>query len=302
MFLGVDIAQDDVACILSHPDGSSALALRAPLPPRADVLQVWKTAVETAQETLLRGFTEPGKVAGAVLALDAPIDEGGVVGRSPHAEGWQGFDLARGLSENLGIERVWAVSRVGCEAAGEERFGALRNAPLQWLYVHLGATLSGAVRQSSTRSNDSLRVVTLGELCIERDGVLGSAGRRGTLEAYCSRDSFLTNAASYGLTLQSAADIWAARSGNFAAQSLCEDYSRRLAQGLGSAVALLAARRVVLGSSLAHELGEVLLVGLRADLPEFCAAPLPEVNLGLLGRDAAVLGAVALAIEKTQEI
>jgi predicted NBD/HSP70 family sugar kinase len=323
MFLGLDISRRDVATVLAQADGTVLMALRTPLPPQSDSLQAWKTALETAQETILRGSVERSRIQGVACALDAAIDKNGVVERGMLAEGWHGFDLPRALREGLGIQAAHAASRVWCQSLAEERFGALRGSSENWLYLHVGAHLgaiahqvndssanaasanewrvngrnagatTGAASGSSTRSE-----LAWGEVCIERDGALGSSGRRGTLEAYCTHDNFLARAASYGITVQSAPEVWAQAGSSFAARSLCDDYVKRLAQGVGIAVSLLQPARIVVGGSLPDALGETLLSPLRATLREFCAPPSDFVLSGTqLAQDGAVWGSVALAMQ-----
>lgn len=309
MFLGLDISRRDVATVLAQADGTVLMALRTPLPPQSDSLQAWKTALETAQETILRGSVERSRIQGVACALDAAIDKNGVVERGMLAEGWHGFDLPRALREGLGIQAAHAASRIWCQSLAEERFGALRGSSGNWLYLHVGAHLgaiahqvndaSANVASANVASGSSTRgELAWGEVCIERDGALGSSGRRGTLEAYCTHDNFLARAASYGITVQSATEVWAQAGSSFAARSLCDDYVKRLAQGVGIAVSLLQPGRIVVGGSLPDALGETLLSPLRATLREFCAPPSDFVLSGTqLAQDGAVWGSVALAMQ-----
>lgn len=314
MFLGIDVSRHDVATVLMQPDGSVVLALRAPLAANSDSRQTWKLALDTAQETLIRSQIERAQIEGAACAIDATFNKNGVVQRGPLAEGWHDFDVPQALRETLKIQCTRAASRVWCETLGEERFGALRNNTQNALYLHvgsiLGAVTSRAVAsqpKSSTRDDVSSEVVPVeivreeiawGEIGIERDGVLGSSGRRGTLEAYCTVDNFLLRASSYGLTLQSAEEIWAQSATNFAARAVCDDYVRRLAQGIGSAVSLLNAQKIVLGGSLPNALSVTLFVPLRTMLREFCAADDVVLSGAQLSHDGAVLGACALAMQE----
>ena len=329
MFLGLDLSRRDVATVLAQADGTVVMALRTPLPPQSDSIQTWKTALETAQETILRASVERSRIQGVACALDAAIDDLGVVERGMLAEGWHGFDIPGALREGLGIQSARAQSRIWCQSLGEERFGGLRGTTQSWLYLHIGTYLGAVVhhadatsanatnanatntnatnangqranrhdanvrRESSTRNE-----LAWGEICIERDGALGSSGRRGTLEAYCAEDSFLARAAGYGITVQNASEVWAQANNSFAARSLCDDYVKRLAQGVGIAVSLLQPARIVVGGSLPDDLGETLLEPLRATLHEFCAPPAGLLISGTqLKGDGAVWGSVALAMQ-----
>jgi len=300
MLLGIDIARRDVAVILANAQGGAELALRAELPKEGGAPAVWLAAMSAARETLRRAQIIPDQIACAAVALDAPVDENGIVGKHPRAVGWEAFDLPDALRRHLNIARAAAENRLICEALGEWRFGALREAR-DWLYVHTGsslgaaACLNGQILRGATRAAGEI-----GALCIEREGALTSSGRRGGLEAYCTHENLMARAASYGITNQTPLQIWDSYGSSFAARSLCDDFTARLAQGLGNALVILNPAQLVLGGSLVTALGEKLLQPLRARLREFCLPPhfahLPVVA-GALGDDAAALGAVALAMD-----
>ena len=291
MRLGLDISGHHAAAIVADANGASVCALRAPLPREGGTPAIWTAAMETAREALRRANVQPAQVESVALAFDAII-QSGVVLKGRNTDGWHGFDLARGLSEHLGIADARAENRVVCEARGEARYGALRTNET-WLYVHAGAGLGAATGEGETLWRGAF--LDIGGICIDRDGGLGLGGRRGTLDAYCSGDGFRSRAASYGITQKTAREVWESAPQNFAARSLCEDFVKRLAQGIGSAGSLLSPQKIVVGGPLAQELGEVLLAPLRGALGEFCATPLPPIIAANLGDDAAVLGAVVLA-------
>ena len=265
---------------------------RAPLLANADSLQQWRTVIDTAQETMIRSMQPREQITTAIFAISARVDADGRIEKSLGSEGWHNFDLVAGLRENLHLENAQVFNRIICEGAGEQRFGVLKDhsSTRSSLYVHIGASLGAAF----FNGND-WRLVDIGEIVIERDGSIGSGGRRGTLEAYCNEENFLARAASYGVTLRAEKEIWEMAQSNFAAQSLRDDFVRRLCQGLGIAWTLLQPERIVLGGSLAVALGDEMLQSVRRGIHEFCA--LKDENAiinGALGHDAAVLGAVAI--------
>jgi len=311
MLLGIDIARRDVAVILANAQGGAELALRTDLPRAGDPLggstpAIWLAAMSAARETLHRAQIIPDQVQCVAVSLDAPIDDNGIVGKHPRAIGWEGFDLPDALRRHLNIAQAAAQSRLHSEALGEWHFGALQSAgaPSDWLYVHVGSTLGAIACVNGHILRGAMRAAgEIGALCIERDGALTSSGRRGGLEGYCTHESFLARAASYGITIQNPLEIWEAYHSNFAARSLCDDFVVRLAQGLGGALTILNPAQLVLGGSIVTALGETLLQPLRGRLKEFC---LPthfahlSVGAGKLGDDAAALGAVALAMTNIQ--
>ena len=309
MLIGIDIARRDVSVILANAQGGAELALRTDLPKEGGAPAIWLAAMSAAREAMHRQQVIPDQIQCVAVALDAPIDESGIVGKHPRAVGWEGFDLPNALRQHLHVSRAAAQSRLLSEASGEWRFGALREAPgdsADWLYLHLGSSV-GAVACVNGRIVRGANGAAgeIGALCIERDGALTSAGRRGGLESYCTHENFVSRAASYGLTNLTAAQIWDSYGSNFAAHSVCDDFMARLAQGTGAALTILNPAQLVFGGSLITALGEKLLAPLRARLKEFCLpshfAHLP-VTAGKLGNDAAALGAVALAMQNANPI
>lgn len=301
MILGIDLARRDVATILADAQGRAELALRAELPREGGTPAQWMAAMNAARETLQRAQTVPDKIQCVALSLYAPLNANGIAGKSPRVVGWENFDVRDALCKHLNIPLAVAENRIICEALGEAQFGALRGVENDWLYVHLGNALGAvALVNGKILRGANQAAGELGALCIERDGSMTFSGRRGGLEAYCTRESFLGRATSYGVTNQTPEQIWDAYNTNFTARSLCDEFTLRLAQGIGGVLCILNPAKLVLGGSLATSLGEKLLLPLRSRLKEFC---LPShmsqlsIEAGQLGGDAAALGAVALAME-----
>ena len=311
MFLGLDISQGDVAVILANENGESQIALRGALPKDGGSPAIWTSALNLAREAMQRAQVAPERVLATGLAMDVPFDARGVITRGARSDGWEGFDAPHSLREHLGIARAVASTRAFCAARGEARFGVLRNTSTRadgdevardgdWLYLHLdwqfgaAACLNGKMLRGETN-----RALDVGAICLDRDGPLGANGTRGSLEAFCGGESFVARAAGYGITVRTPLQVWEMAPQNYAAHALCEDYARRLAQGISGALAMLDVRRVALGGELPAALGETLLTPLRLALTEFRRAPQSETPLlesAQLGRDAAVLGAIDLAI------
>jgi glucokinase len=302
VIIGVDLSTRDIATVLAQPDGKAILALRVARPESGESPVVWNALCNLVRQTLLRANVQPGLIARAVVTMDAPLDENGVVQHGRDTEGWENWHLPSALTGSTGIPVVQAETRVVCEGLGEESYGAFRSEGdyWDWLLVNIGSRISGAARVNGEILRGANGVaLDVGSVCIDRDGSLGPNGRRGALDAYCGSEAFRARAASYGLTPLNALELWQMPE-NFAARSLTEDYVRRLAQGIGAALCVLNPPRVVIGGTLAVELGDVFLQSLQMALRDFCAPEhlaSCEVSKGQLGHDAAVLGAVALAIE-----
>jgi glucokinase len=298
MLLGIEITTQEVAAIVARGDGGAEVALRAPLPRVGGANASWLAAMEVARQALLQSHLPVQRIQSAGVAFFAPLDENGIVRKDARSAGWESFDLRRALREHLGIENVRAQTRVICGAMAESKLGALRETD-NALFVSLGREVEGAALAAGVLLRGANHAaLELGAICIERDGELSADGRRGTLNAYCGSESFMTRARSYGVTFQTPHEIWSNRASNFMAKSLCDEYVERLSQGLGAACAILNPSRVALSGEIYEAFSEQLLVALRAALGKYCL-PLHvrslEIVAGSLGRDAGVLGAVILA-------
>jgi glucokinase len=304
MLLGLDVSEARCAVILADENGKTQVALRAGMPRLGSAPARWLAAMDVARQAMLQTHVVASQIVSTCIAFHAPLDANGVVLKDSRAPAWAGYDLKRALREHLHLESVSAASRVLCEAIAEERLGALRSdvesmLDSAWLYLHLGVTVEAAARSSGVLVGGGAHAgMDIGAVCIERGGALSDSGRRGSLDAYCGGEAFMTRARSYSLNTSTPHEIWEMAASNAMAKSLCDDYTERLAQGVGAALSLLNPQRLVIGGELGHELGERLLTPLRARLGEYCL-PRHLANLqienGQLGPDAAVLGAVSLA-------
>lgn len=292
MRLALDLAPLDAAAILADAAGTQRASVRHAISQenlnREGTPAAWRSLIDAAREVLAQTGTGPADVSSALISFPARF-EGGVVRRAYDTDGWNGFAPAAALVQAFALAPavVTAAPRVLCAAAGEAAFGALQGSE-SWLYLRLDDDFDAAIS-----ANGVSRALDLGDICLDRDGLVGPAGRRGELQAYCGGAALETRAAGYGLTHRGAAEIWELASSNAAAQSLCEDYARRLAQGISIARACFDFSVVCLGGHLALGAGARLHPLLERSLGEFCEPP--KIVIATLGRDAAVFGALALS-------
>jgi len=288
VILGLEISREFASAVLCDPEGAAQYALRRDWPAHAPPRAQWMSAMEMCRDLLQRGALESAQIERAGVAFDGLVTAG-IAQNDPTRPGWAGYDLSRALHEHLGISNVAAASRVTCEGLGEARFGALRGQN-SWIFVHLGRELqSAACWQGQIVGGD------IGGLTIERDGTIDAFGKRGTLRAYCSGAALESRARSFGMTAQSASEIWELAPSNFAAKSLCDDFVSRLAQGLAGAASLLADVPIGIGGAFGRAIWPQIAAPLASKLREM-APKSPQITVGALGEDAATLGAVALAL------
>lgn len=298
MLLGLEISRHDAAVILASPDGVAQLALRQEFTPNLPPSAQWIAAMELCQNILGRAVLQPHQITSAAIVLDARMNEGGLVVKDPYRPGWEGYDLRRGLREHLDLTNVAATTRIHAEALGELHFGVLKDSQ-DWLYIHLGRSLEGAVMcRGQFLHGIHNSAGDIGAIVIERDGAIDAYGRRGTMAAYCGGEAFEGRCRSYGLTFHHAHEVWDVASSNFAAQSLVEDFTARLAQGLTAAIAVLNPTVLCLGGAFANAIFTRLEPALALKMREMGrsrAVEHVELRRATPGDDMAVLGAIALA-------
>lgn len=289
MILGLEIAREFASVVICEASGAAQYAMRCEWAAHTPPATQWMSAMELCRDVLRRAALESAQIERAGVAFDGLVARG-VLQTDPTRPGWAGYDIARALREHLGVVNCAAASRVACEGLGEARFGALRGQP-SWIWLHLGRQL-----QSATCWNGGVVGGDMGGLILERDGSIDDFGKRGTLRAYCGGAALESRARSFGMAANSASEIWALAPSNFAAQSLCEDFTSRLAQGLASAVCCWEDVPIGVGGGFGLAIWLQIAQPLASKMREM-APKSPQMTPGALGEDAATLGAVALALQ-----
>ena len=235
--------------------GQILFARRRALPAALPAAARWLQLIELARDVCAGISTEPAQLNRIALVFPGTLDGNGCV--QIGVEGFGGYDLKRGLREHLqtGDAELVVASVAVADAWAQHNAGVTRELE-NWLYLSLDAQL-----ESVACVRNVWLAPDLGGFVLERDGAMDSAGRQGTLSAYCAGQSFAERARSYSLNVP-AAQIWALSESNFAARSLARDYVSRLAQGLASAVAAFSPYRVCIGG----DLGRAIFGQIHADL------------------------------------
>lgn len=245
MQLALSFERESVRALLSPDATQNGTRARKAFAPGSSAGRQWLDAMELCGDLCARASVETSSLERAAVAFGSPLSPDGLVLDDTRNRAWRGYDLTRGLREHLGTPNVSALSAVEARARFETRFGALQGLE-SWLLVSLDERIESWARLGGR----DLRGVHVGAGIIERDGALDEWGRRGSLEAYCSLESFRARAQSSGLGAETPAHLFELASSNFAAQSLCDDFCARLAQGLANAVAVLGGLPVCLGGEI----------------------------------------------------
>lgn len=313
--LAFDIGGTRVTAALGTKEGE-ILALERRASPRPEGAEGVRRAMETmAQELLHR---EGREVEAIGIGFGGPVDAAqGIVLRSHHVAGWEGFPLGAWAQERWGAP-AWVENDANAGALGEWFFGAGRGCQ-HLVYLNLGTGIGGGVILQGRLLRGAHSIAgEVGHMTVWPNGPLCPCGRRGCLEAVCSGDSIARRArARLALEAQvepsrtSLLETWsqgrwervrseqvfeAARQGDPLAQEVVEETLEYLALGIANLLVLFDPERVILGGGVA-EAGEVLWEPLRRRVEEK-AHPLyrkgMEVLPARLGYDAGILGALAL--------
>lgn len=283
-----------------------------------------KIAVAAASDrgrVLSRSIVEAQADRGAEQALERAIGEGrrlmeacggpawlGAVGVStmgitredgvllaPNIPGWDRLRIPGRLREAFG-RPVAVLNDVKAAALGELRWGALRDVG-QGIYVNLGTGIAAALvvgGQVVTGANGAA-----GEIgyCLRHPGEgPGAAGGRAPLEEWAGGAGLRKRAEATLGQEWSAAELACRAGGDARAGRLLEEAAEQITFQLTNLAVAFDAERVVVGGGLVQAL-DGLLERLRGSLDRYVPFP-PEVRLADHPDDAALLGAVALAIDQ----
>lgn len=300
MHLALDWGSDAVRAILCDDMGRSLVALKAEAASwaRGDG---WDALRQAARDVLARSPRPVPFVRSAVLAAPSQVLAGpaasaqGSEPSAPRAEA-----IAQALREDLGIGLVRVTPRLEAAARAEEVWGNGRE-QMNWMLLLIEDELSSAAWADGRRLRGAHGAGgDIGAVCIERDGALSAQGTHGSLEAYCSLRALAERARSYSVAFSTPGELWAQAPHDWTARSLCEEFTTRLAQGIGVAVSLLNPSRVLLAGTLGEAVMRDLPAQIELRLSSFCS-PAARAGLQVLeahfGADAAIMGAAALAIE-----
>ena len=256
------------------------------------------TLLASVQEALREAGAEHDRLIGAAVGLAAPIDaRDGSIAAPDLLPGWAGEPLARRLTKALDVPvRVENVATLG--ALGEYVWGPAAGVA-NLVYVKLASRVgAGLVLNGSLFRGAAGFAGELGHVTVNRNGLLCRCGARGCLELYAGGAVMLRELG----RRPDAADAFDrlvkdALSGDPAVLAVVTQAARYLGQGLAAAAKLLDPQRIVIGGEL-WQLGEVMAPVLGDELRRYSFASNPLVQASPLGRRAALLGALALALSK----
>jgi predicted NBD/HSP70 family sugar kinase/biotin operon repressor len=273
-----------------------------------DVDRAAETALDSAAElvddVLAEAGIERSRVVGAGVALSGPVSRDGTVGSTVILPGWEGLNAADELTQRLGLQ-VAVDNDANLGALAEVSFGAGRGMS-DVIYVMVASGVgAGIVIDGRLHRGVTGLAGELGHVRARPEGAVCRCGNRGCLETVASTDavlSLLRPTHGEGLTVRGLVELLDA--GDAAAHRVVNDAGREIGRAVADLCNVLSPVGVIVGGDLGAA-SEPLLSGIREALDRYVLPPVRaaiELEAGVLGERAEVLGALALVIGDTDRL
>jgi glucokinase len=267
-------------------------------PPGADGNYDRATMCKMAHQLLSRA---EGKLVSIGVSFGGPVDATrGIVRLSHHVPGWEDTPLRDQLQSEFGVP-VAVDNDANVAALGEWRFGAGQGCA-SLLYVTVSTGIGGGwVLNGQIYHGADGMAGEIGHIVVRSGGMECVCGKCGCLEAEACGPAIakkmrerLTQTSKV-LAVTGASVAQAAQNGDALAQQVMDDAAQKLGIGLGGAINLMNPQRIVLGGGVTKS-GErwwriVRETARSHALPQMRV----EIEPAMLGDDAPLWGAVALA-------
>jgi glucokinase len=288
--LGLDFGGTKIAAAVAGPDGVRLGEAVATTDPSLGGRPNFERGVSAARRLL--GEVAPDARLDAVGASTFGIPEPGGVTLAPAIDGWDCLQLERELREALDCRLVRVATDVKAAAAAEVRFGALAGYDPA-LYVNLGTGLAVAL-------------VVDGNVVLGANGAAGEIGYSLLDRADVGkRDRVVLEEVASGMGLAAgalrrlgervtAAAVFEREAAEPELRELVDELAVNLAYHLANLAIALNPSRIAVGGGLVRSWPRIAPVVEEA----LAAVPFPpELVLGAFPYDAALVGAVSLALD-----
>ena len=291
LVLGIDVGAHRVRAVAADLDGTEVDEAEIQLE-EADAEHVLRAI------SGLRDLIDGKPFELAVIGSPGVIDPAtGRIRSSPNIRGWEGLPAEELLREALGLPTV-VENDVNLAALGELARGAGRGRK-SFIYLNVGSGLGAGL-------------VIDGRLHRGRHGAAGEVGylavdlappsdpgtlSRGPMERRLSQDAVaqIAKRLDHTATLDPRALFELARRGDQLGQAVVAETVHALAACIASITAVVDVELVLLGGGIGSQ-ADLLLDPVRAETATRVPYA-PEIEVGALGRDAALSGAVAQGTE-----
>jgi glucokinase len=305
MVIGVDVGGTNTSGALAAEDGSLAIKVRRATDRAGGARAGLQLIADVVAELTGQARRDGLEVVSIGVGFGGPVDyERGTVLRSHHVEGWEGVALRDDLEGRFRIPVV-VDNDANAGTLGEWRFGAGRGFA-DLLYVNVGTGIGGGIVAGGRLLRGARNLAgEIGHTIVRRGGPLCTCGKRGCLEACASGDALARRATgALGRPIGGKELFALAADRDARAQRVLAEVIEDLAHGIGTAVSLLNPGAVIIGGGLSEAPEPLFLEPLRSAIPRYCldeAARDLRVHAAALRYDAGVMGAVALALARSED-
>lgn len=233
------------------------------------------------------------------LALPASIDSRtGMVSTPGLLRGWEGVDVAAGLTERIG-RPVYVDSEANLGGLAEAREGSAR-AVSSSVFIRVGHTISaGLVVGGDLFRGVNGKAGQIGHVTIDENGPICRCSNRGCLETYAGGPALLSLFPPADGMQRLGDLIQAAEDGDGSSRRVIADAGRHIGIAAASLCNLFDPELIVIGGELAQA-GEILMAPMRHSLDRSALAAgggLPEIVGASFGDWAETRGAIAIALD-----
>jgi glucokinase-like ROK family protein len=259
----------------------------------------FETATELVEEVLATAEVPRDRVINVGMGVPGPIrHRTGSVGSSSILPGWVDVRVGEEMERRLGLPVV-VENDANLGALGEALFGAGRGAQ-EIVYIKVSTGIgAGLIVGGRIHHGAGGTAGELGHLLVDEDGHVCRCGNRGCLETVAATPGLLEQLSrTHGTNLAIEDVIGLARGGDPGCRRVIADAGQHIGRAVAMLCNLLNPARIIVGGDLSAA-GDLLLDPMRGALRRYAipsAAEDAEVTTGLLGEQAEVCGAIALAI------
>lgn len=306
--IGVDLGGTNMRTALLSPDG--LILDRHKVSTHA--AEGWKQVVARLVENIVRhqkiaigkGLTVAAAGVGApgVIQMDS-----GIVVKSPNFPDWNNLPLKEELEKELNMP-VFIENDANAAALGEQWLGAGRDIN-SMILLTLGTGVGGGIVLNNQiwQGADGM-AGEIGHMTLIPDGRLCGCGNTGCLEMYASargivqsyREAVNSSEIAMAAEISSEQIYQAARDGETVARKVMKDMGRMLGIGIASLINIFNPQMIVLGGGVKDAWQLFINATQEEVMRRAFKVPAERTKIvpSLLGDDAGMVGAAALALQK----
>lgn len=299
--IGIDIGGTNLRLALVSASGHIAARFRVPSLISEGRAAFCERVLLGIEELRAKALETNSRIAGIGVGVPGLVGSDGTIHSSVNMRPLDRFNLAAFLAEKTGLP-VECANDANAIALGEKLFGAGLGRS-SFIVITIGTGLgSGLILDGKLWKGAGGFAAEFGHVTVEPDGTTCHCGNHGCLERYASAGALLRSME--GLFPAeprdhppAAADVARlAREGHPAARQAFDDLGRRLGIALASLSNLLNLEMVIIGGGVGGSL-DLFEPALRREMSQRCFPEIYsglEIQKGMLGDDAGLLGAAAL--------